>query len=102
MPTSVEMSQYENKSFEGDDDTSSSSSSVMESRRQKIKEGEEDMFGCDYGLGKYVEEDNSSRPAWDNQVQFLLACIAFAVGLGNIWRFPYLAQTYGGGERTFW
>ncbi|KAL4235363.1 hypothetical protein ACF0H5_006999 [Mactra antiquata] len=42
-------------------------------------------------------ETDSSRETWDNKAQYILAVVGFAVGLGNVWRFPYLAQKNGGG-----
>nr|XP_044992185.1 sodium- and chloride-dependent transporter XTRP3 isoform X4 [Jaculus jaculus] len=39
-----------------------------------------------------------ARPQWGNPLQFVFACISYAVGLGNVWRFPYLCQMYGGGS----
>uniref|UniRef100_A0A673TY85 Transporter n=1 Tax=Suricata suricatta TaxID=37032 RepID=A0A673TY85_SURSU len=39
-----------------------------------------------------------ARPLWANPLQFVFACISYSVGLGNVWRFPYLCQMYGGGS----
>ncbi|XP_070691260.1 sodium- and chloride-dependent transporter XTRP3-like [Pempheris klunzingeri] len=41
--------------------------------------------------------DAEKRPSWENPTQFVLACVSYAVGLGNVWRFPYLCQQHGGG-----
>ena len=39
-------------------------------------------------------EDN--RPSWSSRLTFILAAVGSAVGLGNIWRFPYIMGQNGG------
>ncbi|PJA22168.1 MAG: sodium-dependent transporter, partial [Deltaproteobacteria bacterium CG_4_10_14_0_2_um_filter_43_8] len=41
--------------------------------------------------------ENLKRVHWKSKLGFLLAAIGSAVGLGNIWRFPYVAYKNGGG-----
>ncbi|KAJ3586988.1 hypothetical protein NHX12_013379 [Muraenolepis orangiensis] len=42
-------------------------------------------------------DGEDGRPAWNNKLEYILAQVGFSVGLGNVWRFPYLCQKNGGG-----
>ncbi|PAB57048.1 sodium-dependent transporter [Anaeromicrobium sediminis] len=41
-------------------------------------------------------EQNNSRETWSSKLGFVLACIGSAIGLGNIWMFPWRLGQFGG------
>ncbi|XP_058530430.1 orphan sodium- and chloride-dependent neurotransmitter transporter NTT5 isoform X2 [Ochotona princeps] len=47
---------------------------------------------------KPLEEAHLDRPSWANKMEYLLAQVGFSVGLGTIWRFPYLCFHNGRGS----
>ena len=52
----------------------------------------------DVSAGDTSSVDKLERGNWSRPVEFVLSLTGYAVGLGNIWRFPYLCMRNGGGK----
>uniref|UniRef100_T1JF95 Sodium-dependent nutrient amino acid transporter 1 n=1 Tax=Strigamia maritima TaxID=126957 RepID=T1JF95_STRMM len=45
--------------------------------------------------------DHPFRDKWKNKVEFVLSCVGYCIGFGNIWRYPYVVYENGGSAFLF-
>ena len=53
---------------------------------------------ADEGNKGEEEEEEYERQQWSFKHEYILSAIGYCVGIGNVWRFPYMCNRNGGGK----
>ncbi|CAD5122198.1 DgyrCDS10644 [Dimorphilus gyrociliatus] len=56
----------------------------------------QDKVGQDFS-----KDENEERGNWPGRMDFSIACLVSTIGLGNVWKFPYLCSKHGAGTFIF-
>ena len=70
----------------------------MESDNTELYPSGKDRYKPPDDTNVNIVDIDEGRGAWGHKAEFILASVGLAVGLGNVWRFPYLCQNNGGGK----
>uniref|UniRef100_T1GRK9 Transporter n=1 Tax=Megaselia scalaris TaxID=36166 RepID=T1GRK9_MEGSC len=71
--------------------------STIELENSKNSNEDSKKTNDDSKISNDDSKNTNDRANWGKGVEFLMSCISLSVGLGNVWRFPFIAYENGGG-----
>ena len=67
-------------------------------KEEKMQSFEEAPLNGTIPVTKDKDIKLKKRETWTRKIDFLVACCGFSIGLGNVWKFPFLCYRNGGGK----